>query len=373
MLFLGAGASAAFGIPTLQELTTECETVLKKGGFPTQEFEQIRASLTRFGIVPDFEAIFTVLQSLATIDSSIRTSGPLAAYLAHRIREELPEKRNIGSHVTELKRMLVEKCSAVRIDDAVKHYNRLFETFQKTPHSNIGPNSSTGLVGGSILVGPPVRRTQDIFTLNYDLVIEKYFDVERVANQLKTGFTPSGMRMFWNPREGYEWDTQRSFTNLVKLHGSVDQVFTTQGIEKRQAPPDVGYYTTSRLDDMLVFPVHEKYVTLSPYFEMYALLRERLRMEPICVVVGYSFRDEAVNNAFIDAIHDNPRLKIIYIGGRNGDRNLAGVPQIAAKTLPINALFGVEEHFYVELENGIKSWYGQLVRASQIELRLYLV
>jgi hypothetical protein len=155
MLFLGAGASAGFGIPTLQELTIECETVLKKGGFPTQEFEQIRASLTRFGIVPDFEAIFTVLQSLATIDSSIRMSGPLAAYLAHRIREELPEKKDIGSRVTELKRMLVEKCSAVRIEDAVKHYNRLFETFQKTPNLLVEPHSSRNLEGGSVLILTP--------------------------------------------------------------------------------------------------------------------------------------------------------------------------------------------------------------------------
>jgi hypothetical protein len=357
MLFLGAGASAAFGIPTLQGLTLECETVLRKSGFPSPEFEQIRASLTRFGIVPDFEAIFTVLQSLATIDSSIRASGPLAAYLAHRIREGLPEKKGIGPHVTELKRMLVEKCSAVRIEDAVKHYNRMFETFQKAPNSATGPNITTGLVGGSILAGPPNRRTQDIFTLNYDLVIEHYFDIERIGDRLKTGFTSSGMRMFWNPHEGYEWDTANRFTNLVKLHGSIDQVFTKQGIEKRQAPPQVGYYTTLPLDDMLVFPVHEKYVTLSPYFEMFALLRERLRREPVCVIIGYSFRDEAVNNAFVDAIHDNPRLKIIYIGGRNGQENLARVPQIATKTYPINRLFGVDEELYAELESTIKNWH----------------
>ena len=357
MLFLGAGASAAFGVPTLQELTRECETVLQEGGFSTSEFEQIRGSLTRFGIVPDFEAIFTVLQSLVAIDASVRASGPLAAYLAHRIREQLRESKDVARHVTALKRMLVEKCSAVRMEDAVKHYNRLFETFASTQNVPTAPNSSTSLIGGSFLPGTPKRRTQDIFTLNYDLLIERYFDIERIGDVLKTGFVVKGMRMFWDPREGYQWDGRVQSTNLVKLHGSIDQVFTKQGIEKRQAPPSVGYYTTFALDDMLVFPVTEKYVTLNPYFEMHVLLRERLKAEPVCVVIGYSFRDEAVNNAFVDAIHDNTSLRIIYVGGRNATRNLADVPQIARKASSIDMLFGIDEGLYPELENRMKSWY----------------
>jgi hypothetical protein len=236
MLFLGAGASAAFGVPTLQELTRECEIVLEKGGFSTSEFEKIRVSLMKSGIVPDFEAILTVLQRLCAFDASVRDSGPLAAYLAHRIREQLPVGEDVARHVTELKRMLVEKCSAARMEDAVKHYNLLFEAFAKAGGIKTGPRSSSHLVGGSFLDGTRSRRTQDIFTLNYDLVIEQYFDIEKIGQWLRTGFTVSGMRLFWNPYEGYQWDGNPGYTNLVKLHGSIDQVFTEQGIEKRQAP-----------------------------------------------------------------------------------------------------------------------------------------
>jgi len=171
---------------------------------------------------------------------------------------------------------------------------------------------------------------------------------------LKTGFVPQGMRNLWDPQGGYRWGT--AFTNLVKLHGSIDQFVTTVGIEKRQAPPTQGYYPSETLEEMMIFPVHEKYVTRRPYFDLFTLLKSRLREEQFCVVIGFSFRDEAVNNAFLDRISTNPQFKIVYLGGEKGSENVQRIPQIAAKTKVIPFRFGVHDEGIDQIGQAIQDW-----------------
>ncbi len=219
--------------------------------------------------------MLTVLQAFASPEEGVRTAGSLAAYLAYLSPDWAPNEKESANLVAGLKLMLVDKCLQVNMDRAIKHYNKLFSMFAELSSIMIGPGHSTSLSGPNIVRRGVNIKMQNIFTTNYDLIIEQYFDQGDIRESLRTGFVSQGMRHLWDPQKGYAWGT--AYSNLVKLHGSIDQFVTTAGIEKRQAPPTQGYYTSETLEEMMIFPVHEKYVTRRPYFDLFTLLKSRLR------------------------------------------------------------------------------------------------
>jgi len=362
MLFLGAGASAAFGVPTMQQLTESCEKLLLERGYPEARLSKIKSSLKRYGFVPDFEGMLTILDAFVTPYKGVAAAGPLAAYLADLSSEWPPQKKDPPDHLRELKRMLSEKCLQANMDDAINCYNKLFSTLAEVQRSiRVDKTRASALKGGVLVPGDKSGlRTQDIFTTNYDLVIEKYFDHRaQMRDSLKHGFVLRGNRMVWDPRHGfgYGWDQEK--TNLVKLHGSIDQSFFLDGIEKRQVEPDKGFYQSPAFERMMIFPVHEKYATHSPYYDLLSLLRQRLAVEPVCVVIGFSFRDEAVNNAFVDALKENPDLKIVYIGGEDAHKNIQEIKEVIFKTrtkvIPLE--FDSDGGYINELGVALTEWY----------------
>jgi hypothetical protein len=351
LLFLGAGASTAFGLPTMQQLTLDARAMLESEGFHQNEFDQITDILEKHGYVPDFEALLTILDALASPQRAVRASGPFSAYLLDKLPESVTKEDPAAGNTTKkLKQMLVDKCLQADLDKAGELYNRFFEILAKTTHVHKRNGYLPNMPGVIIDVeGRHRRRIPDIFTVNYDLIIEHFFEKEKISNHLRSGFVRDGMRMVWNPdiSEGYDFEERavfgyRAIVNLVKLHGSIDQFITKGGIEKRQAPPTVGYYPSQPEEEMMIFPVTEKYATRGPYPELFGLFRKQLRTDPVCIIIGYSFRDDAVNNAFADAIKTNSDLKIIYIGGSHAEEHLNNVPEIAKRTKAVNKRFGFD-------------------------------
>jgi hypothetical protein len=365
MLFLGAGASAAFGVPTLQRLTEEAEVLLIEKGLDKALIENIKKALAEFGLTWDFESLLTILEAFARPSDSIRVAGPFAAYLSHRMSNPLPVIENAEDYIKFLKRLLVEKCTAADIANATVAYQRLFESLFAAGNVRVVDDLGRQLVlpyDNGFQDSARRMRTQDIFTLNYDLVIEKVFQDLHLESSLVNGFQAVGMNFLWRPKNTYHVPPPpQNVTNLIKMHGSIDQFVRRDGeIEKRQAPPDIGYYTSESLEEMMIFPVHEKYITRSPYFDLYNLLRRRLENDPLCIVIGYSFRDEAVNNAFIDGAKLNRRLKFIYIGGKSAERTIDLVPQIKNRTKVHNWSFDSQADTLREiggLSSDISSWY----------------
>ena len=61
----------------------------------------------------------------------------------------------------------------------------------------------------------------------------------------------------------------------------------------------------------MIYPVYEKYISREPFYSLYTAFRRNLHEEEIIVVIGYSFRDISVNNAFIDHICYNKKSRMI--------------------------------------------------------------
>ncbi len=273
----------------------------------------------------------------------------------------IPAVDRTDDYIQLLKNLLVKKCAAANIDDATAAYRRLFETFAVCNRICTGGGSYVNFKGG-YMDAPRHMRTQDIFTLNYDVVIENVLQNLGLDETLFTGFQSFGTHWLWRPNSyHFEENVRPPCTNLVKMHGSIDQFVLTNGeIEKRQADPQVGYYKSEALGEMMIFPVHEKYVTMSPYVDLYNLFRWSLQTDPLCVVIGYSFRDEAVNNAFIDAVKTNRNLKFLYVGGQRAEDNIKRIPVIQSRTKCLNWRFDYAAPSFGligELRNYIEVWY----------------
>ena len=217
----------------------------------------------------------------------------------------------------------------------------------------------------------------DIFTTNYDLVIEKYHEhhfTEEYDYSKKSHFFSYNSRIsftdgfllrtfedncltfkdefddnVWDPKK---YDDVLSNDNsediptlrLFKLHGSIDQYIERDKIVKR----DILYPTPTasgeeRLESM-IYPMREKEVYKDTFFELFTRLKTNLLSEKICIVIGYSFGDEHIRNIFFDAVKRNPEIRIFMISP-NAKKIRDDLEPIKHNIEPIEGKFGEEEVF----------------------------
>jgi hypothetical protein len=142
---------------------------------------------------------------------------------------------------------------------------------------------------------------RDIFTLNYDTVIEATLD--KLRYEYVDGFRGS-RRAWFDPTVFDESSTCVPNFRLHKLHGSVNWLRESNGHVRRAVVSTADDIT----ETVVVYPSEQKY--LQTQFGVYETLigrfRLRLRapnMNNCLVTLGYSFNDEHVNEAIIDAIN----------------------------------------------------------------------
>lgn len=86
MIFLGAGASKPFGIKTLKEMSNDLIQIIRDHGFSSIA-DQIISSLQKYNIEPDFEAVFTIIEGLADIKKTMKSSTPMMAYVSRDLKD----------------------------------------------------------------------------------------------------------------------------------------------------------------------------------------------------------------------------------------------------------------------------------------------
>lgn len=140
----------------------------------------------------------------------------------------------------------------------------------------------------------PVR----IFTLNYDLCVEKLIN----DGGLETGFI-----------DGEPWDGMR-FTHssdddpdapiyLYKLHGSIDWERTKKGLIRSQQ---------QGIKPEIVFGTDVKMQAVDPYLFYLYEFRKYALLSKIIIIIGYSFNDAHINDLLKQALEaDDTRLLLI--------------------------------------------------------------
>lgn len=163
------------------------------------------------------------------------------------------------------------------------------------------PNSRTPYHDLAAWIGGVPRRTAvQIFTTNYDLLLEQA--LEACGLPFFDGFV-GAQRPFFDLRAIEDEDLPSRWTRLWKLHGSISWKLEADGLVTRlQQPP-----TTA--SGLLIHPSELKYdqSRRMPYLAMIDRLRHFLRIpSAFLVTIGYSFADEHLNEILIQGLRGNP-------------------------------------------------------------------
>lgn len=147
-------------------------------------------------------------------------------------------------------------------------------------------------------------RPVEIFTTNYDLLIEQALEAQRVP--YFDGFVGSDSA-FLDLESMAEDDLPPRWARLWKIHGSINWWLTAKAKIRRSRDSSAG-------EQLLIYPSHLKYdqSRQMPYYAMLDRLRVFLRSDQ-CVLLtcGYSFADEHINAIVGQGLAGNPNAACI--------------------------------------------------------------
>ena len=195
-----------------------------------------------------------------------------------------------------------------------------------------------------------------VFTTNYDTAVEDFVDAAGEGFRLIDGFS-TGSRRIWSPdtmlhlyRAGSADSGTKSIL-LLKLHGSSTWRLNTQTQEFTKESTAEPAGETSGYENALVWPGLTKVLKKGPYETNYAYLEECLRHARLCVVIGFSFRDQVIRKYFTLALTANQDLQIAVIdpGAEAVIRDRLEAEDFT-RVKPIAARFGMEKLAQIGLD-----------------------
>jgi SIR2-like domain len=159
----------------------------------------------------------------------------------------------------------------------------------------------------------------DIFTLNHDLVLERYLNDKHIP--FVNGFDEHGKyngNLFENPIEKL---------SLYKLHGSINwrnYYLHNEGKKENICIPDGTIVDTSSLEDQPIILIGtrnkmEDYYGFSIFTELHNRFFESLSNANRLIVAGYGFRDNGINDRIVNWIAGDKERKIVVIDPNSTD------------------------------------------------------
>jgi hypothetical protein len=286
IFFLGAGASKAAGLYTMEELVEEVQRNIKS---PSVDNKAI------------YECFTEIKQNLKEPNNDIE-----------KILEEIDKLENINTphNWTNDKIEIVNKVNAIKNTGGTALSGIVRQEVRKAlSKTNFNIDFFYGF---KIFLDKSKKRKEPlhIFTTNYDLVIELF------ADKYKLKIT-DGFRGYWDPSE-YEKTVDISDINLYKIHGSIIWYQTKAG-RYLSIPvfPDTKIdrlYNGEYAAPVLFYP-GQKLDYAEPLWYNTDKLRKLLSDEEtrFVVVIGYSFRDEHIKKIFFESAQKNRELIVIIV------------------------------------------------------------
>ncbi|UCH62181.1 MAG: SIR2 family protein [Fidelibacterota bacterium] len=157
-----------------------------------------------------------------------------------------------------------------------------------------------------------------IASLNYDNVIE--LCAEKMDIKVATGLTSwSQVGVIDPPKNGIE---------LLKLHGSVDWDLQQNQRTRNKIPHDI--IQRAKIEDIrkgyryrpaVVFGSGNKLTAQGPFIELFRAFGRRIENCILLVTIGYSFRDEHINEVLKRWLNANVERQMIVITREGSDPN----------------------------------------------------
>lgn len=327
----------------------------------------VKTGLRRFGKVPDFENIYTILEALVNPKQGIKDSGPFAAYVAHVCKDfqKIKQHPKFKEILEDSKRFLYEECTITpeKLESKRDIYDKLFEimggeTEDRYFSSTVGRRGETAKV--------PAYRT--IITTNYDMSTELYY-----AQKIADGFSVTKRDAYikeFDPRNFAELNLQYQW--LVKLHGSIWQFYDKGKFCKTILDPEQLPHRKLKIKErMMIYPVGEKPILREPYYTFYKIFKEQPWR--VMVAIGHSFRDMPVNVAVLENLQNRSTSKLIIVD-RNPEKAFKNLGvkdlKLSERIIRVKGKFGKPETFkklQLALQSGNSREYQENLRAVGLD------
>ncbi|HEY5536458.1 MAG TPA: SIR2 family protein [Ignavibacteria bacterium] len=274
----GAGTSCALGIPNLDKLTAEVEKKIKAEYKPS--LDKIKKHLSN--IKNSSKNIEEILNQLRLIRQITNESKDVKFLDIDGETAKLFDK-DICDNIYTIIKTDEEKVDISNIVKFFLWYNWLNRDF-----------------------------TKEIFTTNYDLVIEKCLEFQSIP--YFDGFIGS-YEPFFLPESIESTNSLEmppiEWIRLWKLHGSLGWFWKkdTERIIRLGKVDD----KSLNEDEVVIYPSREKYVTSrkQPFISYFDRLKNYLRYGDLhFIVAGFSFGDQHINEILFDALRQNNKLQI---------------------------------------------------------------
>ena len=327
VFFIGAGASAPFGIPTMKQFVSDFEKYLDQKDESKERtlYNNIKGILeTKLNRDIDLEDVFTVIQGIK--DLTLDKLGVLSVYVYSP--SQMPAIPHYGRETIEtcaslekkFQNFVREKC---QISDQ-KSFNAIAEIY-KDFFNRLATESR--IIDGTCVQSQKHHYCPNwtIFTTNYDMCLESYWrNHVRPQRGLNTGFRldESGSRWILDPETLFSYGRVR----LLKLHGSISWLIGEDGIVTEEQTLGSSLIGSRYVGQMMIYPVQQKELYLEPFVSMFRILNSELRSKPIWIVIGYSFNDPIIREIFIRNSDDNKRIVFVHPNARKiRDKKLAKI------------------------------------------------
>lgn len=282
--FFGAGTSCALGVPNIATLTTQVETALEN--VEKKQFKDIKEDLV--STHPDRSInIEDILNQVRQIRS---------------ITGERENKSYLG----------ITGKDATLLDDSI--CKKIYSIIDKYESKADLANTKKFLAWLNM---QNKDFTKELFTTNYDLIIEK--SLEEIRVPYFDGFVGSYEPFFW--QESIEKfvdksDLTQNWLRLWKIHGSLNWFWKeskNSGAHSIVRGSKISEIETIS-NELVIYPSKEKYDSSKkqPFVAYFDRLKSTLlNGELLFIFSGYSFSDQHINEIIFNSLRQNNRLFVV--------------------------------------------------------------
>lgn len=282
--FFGAGTSCALGIPNIAQLTVEIEDLLV--GKLKDDFKIIKDNL-----------IIIIAPKVVTIEDILNNVRQI-----REITGERSDKNYLGVDGNSAKLLDIEIC---------KKIFKIIMTKEEVANIEITKKFFAWLSFQNR------DYSKEIFTTNYDLIIEKSLEGTQIP--YFDGFVGS-YEPFFLQESIYKFvektDLTENWIRLWKIHGSLGWFWKNDATTNTNRVVRIGKISDCDIgkSELVIYPSKEKY-NLSrkqPFIAYFDRLKNYLlNGELLFVFTGYSFADQHINEIIFNCLRQNNRLSVL--------------------------------------------------------------
>lgn len=338
-LFLGAGFSSFIGYPLMNKFIYKLADIFEPILDPMeQEFIEVISVLKN---TTDLEEIFGIFESAIEANCILRKED------FFKFQEKSKGGITFPNHInpTQYTKWVDDFKTLQMEDKIVTICKKIISKVKKEIFKIYGPKKDIDYLGSygtffdTIMNLVKINKKTvfiPIFTTNYDVIIENYF--ENLNNKNIEIFN------FFNSKNEFDSNiiqdkifNKETIISIMHLHGSI--FFYKNIVENKILNiPISSYLEDNRYENKIIYPLKDKTPIEEPFFTYYDYLSRCLDNTKYLTVVGYSFRDYESLNRIKSSLIFNKDLKIVIIDP-NADKIKENIFDNSERIIPLNYNF----------------------------------